>query len=274
MSYEVGSLYRTTLAVRDANGNLTDPATQVLTVTLPDQTTGTPSIVHDSTGNFHVDYAFPMEGLYRLTWTTTGPVTQRTDYVNAAMWRSILGIDETKVFINDSDADKDPILRQILSAALEEAEKIVGVCVPRRFVDERIPGSEKQVLRMPHGPLPDENAVETITSVYPGGPSWTSDQLIVYPDSGTVEVSSLWVPFWYGPWKATYTAGRRVVSESIQLAVKEMVYDMWSIQRPYGANALEPGPEDTARWEQMIASYQIPPHAKALLGGEEQPGFA
>jgi hypothetical protein len=49
---------------------------------------------------------------------------------------------------------------------------------------------------------------------------------------------------------------------------------MWSIQRPYGADELEPGPEATARFEQMVATYKIPPHAMALLSTESMPGFA
>ena len=130
------------------------------------------------------------------------------------------------------------------------------------------------VLRLPHAPLPTANSVEQIVSVYSTGPTWTDPtQFVVYPDSGTVELNSL-IPFWRGPWLVTYTAGRLVIPTKIQLAVKEIIYDMWSTQRPYGADSLEPGPEETARFEQMVASYHMPPHAEALLDSEEQPGFA
>jgi hypothetical protein len=276
MSYEVGSQYRSTLTVQDATGNLVDPASQVITVTLPDQTTATPAIVRDSLGTFHADYTFAEEGLHKFFWSTVSPVTARTDYANAAMWRSVIGIDEAKNFINDEDAGSDPILRNILAAATELAEDIVGVCVPKRFVNERITSgsSYQQVIRLPHAPLLNDTSVESIVSVWPGGPSWTTDQLITYPDSATVEVSSLWLPFWFGPWKATYTAGRMVIPEAIQQGIKEIVYDLWSIHRPYATGDLEPGPEDTARFEQMLTTYTMPPHAKALLSPKEQPGFA
>ena len=273
MACEVGSVYRVTFTVKDDTGALEDPAVKTVTVTLPDQTTATLSIQADDVGTFHADYTIAQEGLHRVSVSTTSPTTARTDYFNANNWRSIIGIDEAKLFINDSDADKDPILRQIMAAATGKAEDIVGVCVPQRFVDERVVGSDRPAIRVPHPPLLNETAVETVTSVWSGGPVWTTDALIHYPDSGVIEPINM-IGFWLGPWKVTYTAGRMVIPESIQLAVKEIVYDMWSTQRPYGANDMEPGPEDTAKFEAMMQSYKIPPHAEMLLEADEQPGFA
>jgi hypothetical protein len=274
MSVEVGSLYRSTLTVTDSTGALVAPTTKVLTVTLPDQTLATPTVVTDSTGHYHVDYAVTQEGLHKFVWVTTGPQTSRTDFLNANAWRSVVGIDEVREYINYVDTDKDAILRHIMLSATELVESICGVCVQRTFTDERIPGTEKQVIRLPHGPLPNANAVTSITSVWPGGPTWAGDALIVYPDSATVEPSSWMSPFWYGPWKATYVAGRTIISANIQLAVKEIIYDLWAIQRPFGLDSLELGPEETAAYETALSSYEMPPHAKSLLEKEAMPGFA
>jgi hypothetical protein len=275
MSYEVGTLYTSDLAVTDEQGAPVDTSTQVLTITLPDGTTVIPVVTHDSIGNYHVDYQLTQEGLYRFYWTTTGPVTSKSEYVNAEVFRSIIGMAEAKTFINfDSGSDED-ILRQIMGAATELAESIAGSCVQRQLTNIRIPGNSKPALRLPRGPLPSESAVTSVSSIYGGGPSWTyaNGDLIVSPESGVVQLASL-VSFWMGPWKATYTVGRVVIPPSIQLAVKEIIYDMWSTQRPYGANEMEPGPEATARFEQMVASYQIPSHAMTLLSKFEIPGFA
>ena len=270
MSVEVGSQYRSTLTVTDATGALVNPATKVLTVTLPDGTTATPSVVSDGTGLFHSDYTIAQEGLHVFVWTTTAPVTSRTDYLNANVFRSVIGIDEARQFINDTDTTKDPILRQMMAAATELAEGIVGSCIQRTYTNERIPGFDKQVIRLPHAPV---ISVTSIVSVYSGGPVWNTADLIIYPDSGTVEPTSL-IPFWWGPWSATYVAGRLVIPERVQLAVKEIILDLWATQRPYGLDEMEPGPEDTARYEQMLASYEMPPHARALLEREAMPGFA
>ena len=271
MSIEVGAVYRVSFTVTDATGTLVDPATKTVTITLPDQSTVTPTAIRDSTGTFHADYTTTLEGLHKAVVVTTSPITCRTDYFNTAAWRSVVGISEAKLFINDDDADRDPILRSIMAAATEKVENIVGICVPRTFTDDRVPGRNQQVIRVAHGPILDEDSVDSVTSIYPDGPSWTGSDLIVYPEAGTVEASSL---FWYGPWKVTYTAGRKIIPESVQLAVKEIIFDLWSIHRPYGANEMEPDPEETARFESMIGSYTIPPHARALLDPYEMPGFA
>lgn len=276
MPVEVGQQYETTASITDRNGAFTPPSAIHLNVTLPDGSVVNidGSIVNDSTGVYHADYTMVQEGLHIFVWTTTGPVTHKTDYANANVFRSVIGIDEARDYAGYTEGDRDDIFRMVMAAATEQAEKIVGSCVQRRYVNERVPGSSAQVLRLPHGPLPTDTAVESIVSVFPSGPSWTdATQFVVYPDSATVELVSL-IPFWRGPWKATYTAGRLVIPVKIQLAVKEIIFDMWSTQRPYGADSYEPGPEDTARFEQMLASYKIPPHAEALLETEAQPGFA
>jgi hypothetical protein len=82
--------------------------------------------------------------------------------------------------------------------------------------------------------------------------------------------------FYFGPWVATYKAGRRIIPVGVVMAVKEIVFDLWATQRMPLADQLEPGLEETATYEAtMPPGYDIPPHAKALLAGVgEMPGFA
>lgn len=274
MSNEVGSLYRSVLSVTDANGTAVDAATAVLTVTLPDGTIATPSVTHDGTGAYHVDYLFIQEGLHKFLWTTTGPVTSKSDYQSAEVFRSILSLDDAKNFVNFGASSNEDILRQIMQAATELCEGIVGSCVQRTLTNVRIPGRSKMAIRLPGAPVPSISSVVSIQSIWSSGPMWTyaNGDLIVSPESGVVELASM-VPFWQGPWTANYTVGRLVIPQSVQLAAKEIVYDMWSTQRPYGMDEMEPGPEATARFEQMISLYTIPAHAKALLSTYEMPGF-
>ena len=271
---EVGESYKSSIVVTDSTGTATNADTTVLTITLPDQTTETPAVTNDSTGHYSVVYTFTQEGLYKFSWVTTIPYTSKTDYVPVTAFRSVVGLDDVKTFINFNSTSDEGLLRQIMMAATELIEEVVGVCVIRTFTNERISGYQAQVLKMPHGPLVDETSITSITSIRTGGTTWTqaNGDFIVYPDSATVELVS-YMPFYFGPWKATYTAGRTVISQKIQLAALEICYDMWATQRPYGADSLEPGPEETARWETLVGSYHIPPHAMAMLLGEERPGF-
>lgn len=275
MTAEVGSLYPFRFTVTDPDTGLpANPATKTVTVTLPDQTTTTASVVSDGgTGAFRADYTFTQEGLHSFKVVTTGPVTVQTDWINASVFRSVVGLDEARTYIGETDKTRDDILRQVMMALTAKIESVVGICVPKRFVSDSITGYNRDVIRLPRAPLLTAASIESIVSVYPGGPSWFTSDLIVYPDSATCEPINM-IPFWWGPWTATYTAGRAVIPQPIQLALKEAIFEFWSTQRPYGPDQLAPGMDDTSRWEQALATYDLPPHAKSLIEPYEIPGFA
>ena len=132
-SAEVGQAYRSSIVVSDSAGTATDASSVTLTVTLPDQTTATPSVTHDSTGHYHVDYTLAQEGLYKFAWVTVSPYTAKTDYVPATLFRSVVGLDDVKTFVNFNSTSDEGLLRQIMMSATELIEEVVGVCVIRTF---------------------------------------------------------------------------------------------------------------------------------------------
>jgi len=275
MAVELGATYRFSYTVKDASGAaVVTPVGNAVSITLPDLTTvpgGTP--VSDGGGSFHIDYPTVQEGLHKITAVTTTPVFSYTDYLPVNVYRSLIGLDEAKIYVGESDTSRDAVMRLTLSALTEKIESIVGNCIQRTFTNERQPGSDAHVIKLKHGPLPNDTAVTSISSVFAGGPVWTAAQLIVFPDSATIQTTDQ-LDFWYGPWKATYVAGRVVIPTAINLALKEALFDFWANQRPYGADDLEPGLTATSEWEERLAQYDIPPHAKSLLEPFEQPGFA
>ena len=276
MSTDVGAVYRTTLEVLNASGVPTAPATNVLTVTLPDQTTATPAITTDSAGEYHVDYPITQEGLYKFAWVTTGPITSKTDYENGTAFRSVIGLQEARDYLKLDDDSQDEMLRQIMGAATELAESVVGTCVIRTFTNEQIPGYTRSVIRLPHGPLPNNLSVASITSVWASGPVWLTAALSVYPNTGTCEPLNM-QGFWLGPWLATYTAGRTVIPQRVVLAVKEIIWDLWAPVRGLQSDQQEPGLEETSQFDYqlgMLPNYTMPVHARALLEAEASPGFA
>lgn len=276
MSTDVGAVYRTTLEVLDANGAPTAPATKVLTVTLPDQTLATPTVTVDSAGEYHVDYPMVQEGLHKFGWVTTGPVTSKTDYENAVAFRSVIGLAEAREYLKLQDDSQDEILRQIMGAATELAESVVGTCVIRTFTNDQIPGYTRSVIKLPHGPLPSNLAVTSIASVWAQGPVWTTAALSVYPDTGTVEPLNM-QGFWLGPWLATYTAGRAIITQKIVLAVKEIIWDLWAPIRGLQSDQQEPGIAETSQYDYQLGimpGYTMPAHARAMLEAEAMPGFA
>jgi len=274
MATDVGSVYRSSIQVRDGTGSLTNPATKVYTVTLPDGTTQTPAISTDGTGLFHADYKMAVEGLHAVNWVTTSPDMSKTDYENAVVFRSVVGLAEARSFLGLNDTSQDETLRVFMMGATELAESVVGTCVIRT-VSDHIPGYVRPAIRLPQAPLPDANAVTSIASVWTNGPAWDATLLNVYPDSGVVEPKDM-RGFWFGPWVASYKCGRKVIPVGVVMAVKEIIFDLWATQRMPQADQLEPGLDQTAVYEAtMPVGYDIPPHARALLAGVgEIPGFA
>lgn len=274
MATDVGAQYRTSIEVRDPAGVLTNPATKVVTVTLPDQTTATPSITSDGTGLFHADFTISQEGLHKIVWSTTGPITSKTDYENGIVFRSVVGLTEAREYLNLSDTSKDGLLRGTLATATELAESITGTLCIRTFTNDHCPGSERSAIRLPHGPLPTAAAVTSVTSVWPGGPSWNTAALNVYPDSGIIEPVD-YRGFWLGPWKATYTGGRTVIPQRWVEAVLEIVFDLWAYQRGQLADPLVPDYSDSTEYAARIPpGYEMPARAKAMLRRGSLPGFA
>lgn len=76
--YQKGDLVRISGVFKDVAGTLIDPGTVTLKVTKPDGTTttytygGSPAVVKDSTGNYHVDASADQTGRWLYTWISTG----------------------------------------------------------------------------------------------------------------------------------------------------------------------------------------------------------
>jgi hypothetical protein len=278
MATDVGGTYRSEYKVYDAAGALVAPSTKTYTVTLPDQTTATPSISTVVAGDYFSDYVITVEGLHKFVWATTGPSTSKTDYENAWLYRSVVGLAEMREYLGQVSTVKDELIRELLSAATEMAEKIVGTCVNTTYTNVDIPGQARMQIRLPKGPLFSATGNITVASVWPGGPSWANsggnNALIVHQKSAIVEPVNQ-QGFFYGPWKATYTAGRMVVPQRIVLAAKMIVYDLFAIQRGVLSDPLSPNYDEMSVMEARIpAGYEMPPQARALLMREARAGFA
>lgn len=77
-TYYTGGVVPLSIEVRDNTNTLVDPTTIVLTITLPDGTTTQPTLTHDGTGEYSVDYSpGATTGHFTYVWTTTGTVAQQ-----------------------------------------------------------------------------------------------------------------------------------------------------------------------------------------------------
>lgn len=273
MTWDAGSVYPATLAVTDANSNPVNPSTATLTVTLPDQTTQTPAVTLPpaTTGLLLVNYATSanLPGQYKFAWSTTGPVVSKTDYVSFRSYVAGISLQEARDRLGLKTTSNDEKLRTLIASATREVEKVVGVLVPRVYTNDWIPGTYRDVLRVPHGPILTTSSVTALASVYPQGPTWAASDLIVNTHPGTIRHAGL-IPFWYGPWVVTYTAGRSEIPEPVAEGIKEVVFDLWSQMRGMRTDVNE---AITADALPMPPFYRLPPRALAAIKGYEMPGF-
>jgi hypothetical protein len=273
---ELGQAYEGKCEVRDADGKLTDPDTASCTISLPDGTTDDvtvplPSVVE---GVLRITYRPTLPGPHKCSWAASldsVPDVATSDYFNVREYISLLGADEAREFLNDYTTSLD-LIRSCCAAATRITEQKVGTCVPRLFTDDEIPGRFATWLRLPHGPALSRDAVTSIASVWPGGPSWGKDDLIVSMATGKVRPVD-GIPFRNGPWLSTYLGGRAPVGENITAGCRQVLWDLWGVLRGSTRDTDEPSLADLPAIE---AGYRLSVAASDLLGGEllAIPGFA
>ena len=110
---------------------LADPTAITLTVIKPDGTTDTftwaGTIVRDSLGTFHLDYAPATSGHYEAHAKATGTVTTSADWdfdVTAEYQYGVVSVDDFAVYISNPDLDRVRA-RSILDRAQRLCESIV-----------------------------------------------------------------------------------------------------------------------------------------------------
>lgn len=276
MSVDLGGTYRASIAVKDANGVPANATTVTLAITTPDQVVTTVAPVNPPavTGLYIWDYQTAQSGLHEFDWATTAPGTAQTDYVNVRKFRALFSLAEARDYLAQGDTSRDQSIRWAMAAATRLTERIVGTCVIRTFTGEWAGGSYRDIIGLQHGPLPSETSVASVASVWAGGPSWVTADLAVNPEAAVIRLRSL-LPFWFGPWKITYTGGRTEIPEDIISGCKEILWDLWATQRGNLTDQQEPGLAEVTAFEQGIpAGYVIPGRALQYLESERRPGFA
>lgn len=144
-TYAAGANARLDFTFKDAAGALTDVATVVVTITLPDATTTSLSlagatVVRDSLGTYHATYVPAQTGHYTYRTVTTGGVV--VDYVDEFDVRVgqpllLVSLADVKKHLGKSatDTSEDTELRDLIEAATPVIEKLTGPIVPRTVIE-------------------------------------------------------------------------------------------------------------------------------------------
>lgn len=238
----VGQVYHSTFTIRNQNG---PPGSVALAITRPDGTLVTPAPVIPGGSQAGPDWAVAYDytmadvGLHRFGWSSTGPGTAPPPvFENVRDYYTIIGLGEAHDHLNLTSTVNDDELAAFSMAATELVEAKVGTCVRRTYTDRVEQGIWRLVL--PHRPI---LAVTSVTSTWPGGPSWLGSQLRWDAEAGIVDQLSPVQPFWWPPWDVVYQVGRQVIAERWIHAAKEQLRHLWDTQRGSAAPSVLQGEE-------------------------------
>lgn len=260
--YDLGDTVSLAVDVLDEDGAATAASTVVLTVTLPDGTTATPTVTSPTTGRYVADYVPTIAGRHLARWVSTGPATAYSDAVDVrpATPAYIVSLADAKAHLNITSTTHDEELRGWLEVTTEVVEELAGKVTARRAVSERIEvRCWADTLVLTHRPVLALTSVASID----GTRTWDVDDLDIDPVTGIVRVLS--GPSLYGPLLVAYTAGSAVIPARYTGAAKIVLRHLWESQRAAaGGSKRRPGMVDDNMM--LVAGYAVPRAAAELIG--------
>jgi hypothetical protein len=186
VALNLGGIIRLTYAVKNDLGVLANPATATVTITQPDGTTASPTVVLPPTvtGQLVVDFTSVQAGLHSVHWATTAPVTSEDDvFVAEAPARMLVSVDEAVSHLRaggviTSDADREQ-LQWLCLVATDAVEHDLGRVLVRRTIVETYEGAGGAIsLR--------STPVISITSVVEAGTTLTINDYLLNVSQGVL----------------------------------------------------------------------------------------
>lgn len=245
--------------------------TTVLTVTLPDGTTATPSVVDTAAPVYSAVVATPQAGRYLLTWEQAATDQLYTDVLN--VWpgdpRFIVSVEDMISAIRQtttvSDSDRSD-MRLIVAAATEVIEDIVGAVLVRTVTQKANGGSGAVVLH--EIPTAVTGVVSAVTLTEGTG-------FVVDYSAGIVYSGTASSPSWFTSGRQnitlTYTVGAATVKPNIRLATIELCRHMWQIGRQTIQRARIPG-ETVTELVSTPSGFLVPKRVMELCAPDARVG--
>ena len=261
--FDLGDTWTLTATARLA-GTPTDAQTVVLTVTLPDGTTATPSATDTGVGTYSATYTPASAGRYTARWLFTFAGGATDAYAHAidvvAAGGGLFSLDDAKAHLDITTTADDDELRTWIGAATRVVERLAGPCVRQSVSQRVVDGWEWWLTKRP------VLSVTSVTAVRTGGTAVDTDDLVVDAATGRVERAD-GAYFSGGPWTVVYVAGRQVVPDNVLGAGKVILKHLWETQRGGQAGGFQMGPDDV-----MVPGFAwaVPKRAIELLEPDQQ----
>lgn len=262
---DVGDTIPFAADVRDANGALANALTATLTITLPDQTTVTPTVSPPATtGHYGYDYPTVQAGPHDARWLFTfasGSTAAHTEHfdVRSAIPRSLVSLADMKEQLNITTTASDERLRSYIESATEVVERHTGSAVVRQIVveDHDITGYSRSIVLK----KPPAISVTSVAAV-DGTATWSVGDLYLSKTSGILKIKTGGV--FSGHIEVTYVAGRATIPSNYGDAGAMIVEHLWQTRRGTRGGPRVGGMEDTVNVPGF--SFAVPRAALELLG--------
>jgi len=232
MTYDLGDVVALTVEIRDSNGDLANAGGVTCTITLPDATTTSGSVVPVTTGTYLSSYTPSQAGRHVAAWIATGSnaaaVIDVFD-VRVAADAPLVSLTDAKAHLNITATTNDEELRRFLDVATDAAERFTGRTLRGGSVTETLDGNGTPTLLL--STLP----VRSITSVSIGGSAVAATGYTVSDAGVLTRLGGSYTP---GPWtpgvgnvEVTYMAGDATPPPAAVHAVLELTRHLWTTQR-------------------------------------------
>lgn len=281
--YDLGAVAVLTWTTLDTAGAAANAAaTPVLTVTLPDTTTATPTVTSTGTGTYQALYATSQAGRHTYRWTaltgTPGPGVGYGSYVDSLdVWPgvddSLISLADAKVMLNIAAnvTTFDAKIRSYIKAITAFIERFCGPVIPQQVTERQRAGGMFIALEKPpvYQPAGQQYPIIAMTPVLTYGLVYDLSLLTVDKARGIVRHSA-GLPFIYGPYDFTYTAGRIPVPDEILLSSETILKHQWAQERggrAAGGAAASAVDDVTVMW-----GFAVPQRALEMLEPQRAPG--
>lgn len=278
MTYELGGVAALTFTAVDTAGAAANATSCTITVTRPDGTLVGPTVLTGTAGvyTYYFVTAQPGRHSYRFLATgTPGPGVGVGAYadvfnVNPATSDAIVSLADAKTLLRKTDTTHDDDIRAFISSITRFVNKYCGTVAPVQVTERLDVGGGRVMLRRPpvYQPAGQAYPLISFTPVHTYGVVYDLSQLSVDLTNGEI-VHTIGLPFFLGPYDATYWSGRIAPTANIQLAVEIMLKHMWALERNNGRpSATTPGAADDVT---MLYGFAIPNRALELLEPDRTP---
>jgi hypothetical protein len=240
--YELGEVAQLSFTAYDTAGAPANAAATTLTINRPDGTVDGPYTVTGTAGAYSYSYLTQVAGLHSYRWLATGTpgpgvgVGAETDVfdVRAAGAANIFSLADAKDMLHEPAGvtTYDAKIKSYIRSVTGFLEKYCGPITVQQVTERQRAGGMFIALNKPpvYQPATQPYAIISMAPVLTYGLVYDLSLLTVEKKTGIVRHSA-GLPFIYGPYDVTYTAGRPVIPEECLLGGEMILKHLWAVER-------------------------------------------